>query len=122
MMLAPAASARSQCASTPSTRMCTSDVRPISAGFARLHLELGMEPAGGADGAIDLAEAERVGQEPNRGLAVLVEQVRGDLLSQRLDLEQHSVALATAGADRGEPEAAAVAVQLVDHRRQDPGS
>ena len=37
-----------------------------------------------------------------------------------LDLEQHRVALAAAGADRGEAEAAAVSAQLVDHRREDP--
>src|SRR4051794_6624322 len=38
------------------------------------------------------------------------------------DFEQNRVALAAAGADRGEAEAAAVAVQLVDHRREDPGA
>src|SRR5918999_3913657 len=37
----------------------------------------------------------------------------------RLNLEQEGVALAAAGADRGEPEAAAVPAQLVHHRPDD---
>src|SRR6201990_2796149 len=37
----------------------------------------------------------------------------------RSDLDEEGVALAAAGADRSEPEPAAVAAQLVDHRGED---
>src|SRR5947209_6947758 len=38
----------------------------------------------------------------------------------RSDLDEKSVAMSAAGADRGEPEPAAVPPQLVDHGREDP--
>jgi len=41
-----------------------------------------MHSAGAADLAVDLAEAEGVGEEVDRGLAVLVEEIWGDLLCQ----------------------------------------
>ena len=44
----------------------------------------------------------------------------GRPLGRRLDLEQQRVALAAAGADRREPQAAAVPPQLVDHRPENP--
>src|SRR6266511_4901970 len=42
--------------------------------------------------------------------------------SRSSDLEQKGVALPAAGADRREPEAAAVAAELVDHRAEDTGA
>src|SRR5919106_5019354 len=44
-------------------------------------VQLGVQAAGRARRPVDLMEAERAGEEVDRGLAVLVEQIRGHRLS-----------------------------------------
>src|SRR5260370_19589364 len=50
---------------------------------------------------------------------VFMPRVRGGRPERSLDLDQEGVSLPAAGADRGQPEPAAVAAQLVDHGADD---
>src|SRR5262245_5493961 len=109
--------------STGSTRASTSSGSrpPFSASFVRL-LRIVSTPCSTAPGAASYRETRR----PEAAITCAIPPpiwpapTTSTCSNLTSDFQQKRVALATAGADRGEAQAAAVAAQLVDHRPDDP--